>query len=91
MLCMLYGKDSELKKDPKNLHSTTEKLGSCLFSCFFFFFNIYLFYLFICLFLALAAACGIKFPDQGLNPGPLHWEHRVLATGPPGKSLFSCF
>ena len=21
---------------------------------------------------------------QGL--GPLHWEHRVLATGPPGKS-----
>ena len=23
---------------------------------------------------------------QGLNPGPLHWEHGVLATGPPGKS-----
>ena len=31
-------------------------------------------------------ACGIKFPDQGSNPGPLHWEHAVLATGPPGKS-----
>ena len=26
-------------------------------------------------------------PDQGLNPDPLHWEHGVLATGPPGKSL----
>ena len=25
---------------------------------------------------------------QRLNPGPLHWECRVLATGPPGKSLF---
>ena len=24
--------------------------------------------------------------DQGLNPGSLHWEHRVLATAPPGKS-----
>ena len=26
-------------------------------------------------------------PQPGLNLGPLHWEHRVLATGPPGKSL----
>ena len=26
------------------------------------------------------------FPDHGLNLGPLHWEHRVLATGPPGTS-----
>ena len=32
------------------------------------------------------AACGIKFPDQGWNPGPLHWEHGALATGSPGKS-----
>ena len=22
-----------------------------------------------------------------MNPGPLHWERGVLATGPPGKSL----
>ena len=37
-------------------------------------------------------ACGIYFPDQGSNLGPLHWEHEVSATGPPGKSpafLFS--
>ena len=29
--------------------------------------------------------CGILFP--GSNPGPQHWGCRVLATGPPGKSL----
>ena len=53
--------------------------------------NIYLSYLFIWLFLALAAAYRIKFPDQGLNPGPLHWEHRVLAAGSPGKALGPIF
>ena len=36
----------------------------------------------------LVAACGIQFPDQGPNLGPWHWEQRVLATRPPGKSLF---
>ena len=30
---------------------------------------------------------GSIFPDQGLNPGPLCWECRVLITGPPGMSL----
>ena len=34
-------------------------------------------------------ACGIKFPDQGLNLGPLHWEHGV--PGPPGKSHSGSF
>ena len=29
---------------------------------------------------------GSYFPDQGLNPRPLHWKHGVLTTGPPGKS-----
>ena len=33
------------------------------------------------------AAYGIEFPDQGSNPGPLHWQLGVLATEPPGKSL----
>ena len=32
----------------------------------------------------LAAACEIWFFNQGSNPGPLHWEHGVLATGSPG-------
>ncbi|XDA85125.1 hypothetical protein R6Z07F_014902 [Ovis aries] len=32
-------------------------------------------------------ACGIEFPDQGLNLGPLHREHGVLATGSPEKLL----
>ena len=31
---------------------------------------------------------GSLSPHQGSNPGPLHWEHGVLATGPPGKSPF---
>ena len=34
----------------------------------------------------LVATCGIQFPDQGSNPGSLHCECRVLATGQPGKS-----
>ena len=34
----------------------------------------------------LAVACGIQFPDQGLNLGPLHWECGILATGQSGKS-----
>ena len=42
------------------------------------------FYSFIYL-TAPVAICKIQ-PDQGLNPGPLHWEYSVLATGPPGKS-----
>ena len=39
---------------------------------------------------SLFAACGIQYPDQGLNLGFLHWELRTLTTGPPGKSLFYC-
>ena len=38
----------------------------------------------------LVAVCVIQFPNQGSNLGSLHWEHGVLATGPPGKSLL-CF
>ena len=29
---------------------------------------------------------GSKFPDQGLNLHPLHWKHRILTSGLPGKS-----
>ena len=35
----------------------------------------------------LVATCGIYFPHNELNSSPLIWEHRVLATGPSGKSL----
>ena len=34
-------------------------------------------------------ACGIQLPGQGLNPGPLHQERRVLSTAPPVKSYIS--
>ena len=30
-------------------------------------------------------------PDQGSSPGALQWEHRVLATRPPGKSQLRAF
>ena len=63
-----------------------------------FFFNIYLTGctgyqgqdLFFCFFLVAASellvvTCGIQFPDQGLNPGPVHQEREALTTGPPGK------
>ena len=26
-------------------------------------------------------------PNQEFNPDPLHWEHKILVTGPPAKSL----
>lgn len=35
----------------------------------------------------LVAACGLELPDRRLNPRPLHWDLRVLATEPPGKSF----
>ena len=48
----------------------------------------------ICLHQALVAVCehldevcGIYFLNQWSNPGPLHWEHGVLATGSPRKAL----
>ena len=31
---------------------------------------------------------GLQLPDEGLNLHPLHWEHKVLTTEPPGESLF---
>ena len=33
-----------------------------------------------------AEARAVQFPDWGQNLGPLHWEHRLVATAPPGKS-----
>ena len=39
----------------------------------------------------LVVACGIEFPDQGLNPCPLHWEYGVSPAGPPGKSVMENF
>ena len=31
---------------------------------------------------------GSWFPDQGSNLHLLHWEHGILTTRPPGKSLY---
>ena len=50
-----------------------------------YFFNTY--FLFIWLHWVWVVACGIQFPDQGLNSCLLHSEHGVLITGPSGKCL----
>ena len=42
-------------------------------------------FFFFWLYQVLTAVCGLWFPEQGWNPGPLHWELEVLATGPPGN------
>ena len=38
----------------------------------------------------LVEAGGVLFPDHGWSLDPLHWEHGVFPTRPPGKSLFLC-
>ena len=48
------------------------------------------FYLFVWPLWVFIVSCRIYFSDQGLNSGPLRQEHRVLATGPPGKFLKKC-
>lgn len=47
----------------------------------------YFFLMFIYL-AVLSPSCSTQslLPDQGQNPGPLHWDHRVATPGPPGKS-----
>ena len=41
--------------------------------------------------LTLSSSMRDLVPDQRSNTDPLHWEHGVLATGPPGRSLASTF
>ena len=46
------------------------------------------FHIYFILFCHAMQHLGSFFPDQGLNPCPLHWKHRVITTGPPGKSPY---
>ena len=50
-----------------------------------------LFSLFIFIFWPRCTACGILVPWSEIEPRPWQWKHQVLATGWPGKSLFSLF
>ena len=36
-------------------------------------------------------SCSLQFPDQWWRQGSFYWRHRVLATGPPGKSQVHVF
>ena len=51
---------------------------------FFFFFNSL--FILVWLYWVLVETGGMELPDQRWNPGPPHWEHGGLTTGPPGKS-----
>ena len=42
-------------------------------------------------FIYSAAQHARSFPDQRLNLGPVHWEHRDLSNGPLEKSLLLLF
>ena len=83
----------------KHPQAGTKGLSS-LWGCFFFFFLIFIYLtapgqinkisacgIFVVACEFLAEACRSLLPDQGLNLGLLHWEHRVLAIGPPDKFL----
>ena len=56
-------------------------------------FIVFLFFLFFsfCFLGCSVRHGGSKFPNQGWNPCPLHWECGVLTTGLPGESLFVVF
>ena len=52
--------------------------------------NTFIYLLFDCVrFQLQQVGCSFQTGHQAL--GPLHWEHEVLATGPPGKPLNYCF
>ena len=40
--------------------------------------------------ITLVVACGISFPNWGLNPGPQHWEAGVLGPGPLQLKDLTC-
>ena len=61
--------------------SALRHLSPVSLSFFFFFWFTWLCWVLAAACTLLIAACGIQFSDQGLNLGPLHWQHRVLPTG----------
>lgn len=74
---------SQKQKDPPSF--TTNGMPSSAVSSFP---NIYFTYL---LHWVLVVACGIYFPELRSNLVPLYWELAVLATRPPGRSLYLPF
>ena len=49
--------------------------------------NALFFLLFTFCFWPRRAACGILVPPPGIEACPLHWEHRVLITGPTTREV----
>ena len=51
---------------------------------------VYLFCFLFPPFFSAVCQVGSSLPNQGLNPYTLHWKHRVLTTGLPGKNFAIC-
>ena len=68
----------ELKRGRERVRQRELYFFKCILNIY-----LYLFYLDV-----LGLSCDMLglFPDQGSDPGPLYWELKDLATGPPGKS-----
>ena len=98
--CSLFfdvqGSDEMLYFSPPSLYHIIYTLSFhsiCLEACNWFTASHLLFHLFIWLCRVSGVArwmfcCGIwnLVTWLGIEPGPLHWEHGILATGPPEKS-----
>ena len=61
--------------------------------------SLFYIYLFVWLHRFIVVACGILFPNQRSNPGPLHWKHKrlsywttrevpTISSYPGGSSIF---
>ena len=91
MLTPLYLITNQSEEYPQADHKHSNPLPHPVF-------NIYFYFLFIWLWWVSVVACGffscgmwdlVSWPPN--EPRPPDWEHRVLATGPPGKSLHPVF
>ena len=80
---------SVANSNPLASASLTSSFSFYFFVCMslpFLFVSFLFIYLFLFIYFFAAPLSPWYFPDQGSNLCPLHWKHRVLTTGPPGKS-----
>ena len=73
------------------LNTSESKFPSTYLLSYLSFFSLIQFIYFIWLHWVLVTACGIQFPDQGSNPGPLHWQHRILTMDYPRNPSYLGF
>ena len=72
-------------------HDWSNWAYTCFLKCFKIIFPLYLYIIFIISFSYTVEHAEYSLPNQGWNLCSLQWKHRVLTTGPPGKSPNSIF